>query len=236
LVRKSVARTAGPSGVSRKQPSESQPSGPQPSPREVPHTTALETDDVRWRLLLCGASAREVLAKIVRDDPLHLRARIGQRLVERSLLLDADRVLLRTFAHVAHAAARYQGRPELSVWLCTHVDRALEDCLREDRATVAPSEALRLLATPLRLDPSAVAAACRAFNALDAESRAAFFAFVLKREVAWTAPVAPLAQARAARTAMEQLLAPLDGEPESPPARTANARSTTVHKGARRAR
>lgn len=221
MVRNSVARSATPASAPRRQPS---------APNLTIAPPAMEADDVRWRLLLCGASAREVLAKIVREDPLHLRARIGQRLIERSLLLDADRVLLRTFAHVAHAAARYQGRPELRVWLCAHVDRAVDDCLREDGANHAPSEALRLLATPLRLDALAVAAACRAFNALEADCRAAFFAFVMKREGALIEPMAPLTQARAARTALEHLLAPLDG------ALDAVTTQVTTSRGGKRAR
>lgn len=144
-----------------------------------------EVDSTRWRLLLCGASPREVLARIVRDDPLRLRARIGARLLERCLLLDADRVLLRSFARIARGACRYQGRPDLGPWLDGHVDLALDDC-RSLRVR-APSEsqpvggAFLELARPLRLDAARLAAACALFNELDDEARRVFFRLLLRR-------------------------------------------------------
>lgn len=180
---------------------------------------AAELDEVRWRLLLCGSTPREVLARIVRDDPLRLRRRIGRRLVERSLLLDADEVLLRTLARVAHASGRYQGRPELAAWLQAHVDRAIDACLRESGAADAGHDgrgALAQLAPPLQLDPAAVARACRAFNQMDEELRNAFFRAVLARGAS-ASRSSELATARAARLALEQLLAPLDAARASLP-------------------
>lgn len=178
-----------------------------------PEAAGEDLEEVRWRLLLCGSTPREVLARIVRDDPLHLRRRIGRRLVERSLLLDADRVLLRALAHVAHASARYQGRPELAAWLLLHIDRAIDACVREP----APASGVHVqLAPPLQLDPSALALACRAFNQLDDEVRAAFFRTVLGRASGAAALGSELASARAARIALEQLLAPLDAAESAP--------------------
>ena len=182
-----------------------------------PEAGGEDLDEVRWRLLLCGSTPREVLARIVRDDPLRLRKRIGRRLVERSLLLDADRVLLRALAHVAHASARYQGRPELAAWLVLHVDRAIDECVREPEPAAGVHAQL---APPLQLDPSALVLACRAFNQLDDEVRAAFFRTVLGRAGGAAASGSELAAARAARIALEQLLAPFDAAaPAVPPAK-----------------
>lgn len=181
--------------------------GPAFTDQPPPQLAGADLDEVRWRLLLCGSTPREVLARIVRDDPLRLRRRIGRRLVERSLLLDADRVLLRALAHVAHAAARYQGRPELAAWLLVHIDRAIDACVRAE-ASAAGLHAQ--LAPPLQLDPSALALACRAFNQLDDEVRAAFFHTVLGRGCGSPSRGSELAAARSARIALEQLLAPFD--------------------------
>jgi len=173
---------------------------------------APETDSTRWRLLLCGATPREVLARIVRDDPLRLRARIGARLLERCLLLDADRALLRAFARIARAASRYQGRPDLGPWLDAHVDLALDDCRASGgqgrQATPSAAGAFLEFARPLRLDPERLVAACAGFNGLDDEARRAFFRFVLDRPAGMGATTrAPLpVELAAVRRALEPFL------------------------------
>ena len=174
---------------------------------------SMDGESMRWRLLLCGASPREVLARIVRDDPLRLRARIGARLLERCLLLDADRALLRAFARIARAACRYQGRPDLGPWLDGHVDLALDDCRKADaRATSEPrgaTGAFLELSRPLRLDPARLGAACALFNELDDEARRVFFRLLLRRpagEDAVRKAPAP-AELAAARRALEPFLA-----------------------------
>ena len=171
------------------------------------------TEGVRWRLLLCGATPREVLARIVRDDPLRLRARIGVRLLERCLLLDADRVLLRAFARIARAAGRYQGRPDLGPWLDGHIDQALEDCrVSNTEAAVRPQPAggaFHELARPLRLDAARLAVACARFNERDDEARRAFFQLVLRRPATThTPPAVPgMAELEALRRALEPFIA-----------------------------
>lgn len=163
---------------------------PTPSSSTSSASSALQSQQIegeatRWRLFLCGATPREVLARIVRDDPLRLRARIGARLVARCLLVDADRVLLRAMARIARAAGRYQGRPDLVQWLDGHIDLALQDC-RPSSSRLLPEHSLShgafaALARPLGLDPAQLALACARFNELDDEARRAFFQLVLRR-------------------------------------------------------
>ncbi len=82
-----------------------------------------------WRVLLAGASPREVLARLTSGDPLALRGVVAARLSEQALLLDADRVWLRAVARVARFSTRYRGEPALERWLCGQVDDAILDCL-----------------------------------------------------------------------------------------------------------
>lgn len=163
----------------------------------------------RWRALFAGASPREILARIVPEDPLGMRAIVARRLQERSLLLDADRVHLRSLALCARWAPRYQGQPELADWLARLVDQAIAEVVSEEqedarelpsdalpperahgdpagdatasvRASREPEGAFETLARPLGLDARAMRAACRAFNRLPECDRGAFFDLLLR--------------------------------------------------------
>src|SRR5262245_65775730 len=77
---------------------------------EGPRATAVER--ARLDELILTGSAREVLARIVPDDPLGLRARVGTCLRARALLCDAERVLLKAQAECAARAPAWRGAPE----------------------------------------------------------------------------------------------------------------------------
>jgi hypothetical protein len=128
--------------------------------------------------LLTG-SAREVLARIVPDDPLGLRARIGACLRARALLCDAERVLLRAQAEGALRAPAWRGEPELEIWLAERVEDALAALLVEPAPERECLEGFALFATPLALDARALASGCARFNRLPHEQREAFVALVL---------------------------------------------------------
>lgn len=150
--------------------------------------------DLRWRttvapgaacvheLLLTG-TAREVLARILPEDPLGLRARLAARVRERALLLDLDAVLLRALALCSLHAATWRGEPELERWLEVRVEESLAAVLAEDPEDTR-GEPLTPVAAPLALDPRALARACARFNRLAFEQREAFFALVLDGVVA----------------------------------------------------
>src|SRR5687767_2341511 len=61
---------------------------------------------VDWRVILAGASPREVLARLMNGDPLGLAVVVEQRLRVHAYLLDADRVFLRAAARCARLAVR----------------------------------------------------------------------------------------------------------------------------------
>jgi len=137
-----------------------------------------ESGATRARELLRG-TAREILARIVPDDPLRLRAAAGRRIVERALLCDVERVCLR--AQVLCALAGWDGTGDFERWRAERVDEALAAVLAEDRSALEQErvEPLTPFAAPLALDARALASACARFNALALEERRAFHALVL---------------------------------------------------------
>jgi len=178
--------------------------------------TRADRSSVDWRTLLSGASPREVLARLVANDALQLRRRIGELLAERCYVLDADAVFLRAVARVSRFSTRYRGEPPLDDWLRSQIDDAIGDCLMRERATPPnapcdepedPGSAFTEFARPLGLDPMRMRAACAALNALGFEERAAFFSLVLDRqpleESAARAQRTPTEWARAARRALD---------------------------------
>ncbi|MEM7306725.1 MAG: hypothetical protein AAF682_08645 [Planctomycetota bacterium] len=160
--------------------------------------------------LLARGGPREILARIVPDDPLELRARVARRARERALLLDVDRACLRTMALCAARAVRYRGRPRLDLWLRARVEEVLDGLLDEERQGVAPpspageppaAEAVRAaggLAARFDLAPDALAAGCARFHRLSFADRDAFLRLVVE--------AAPLdATARALGTSATEL-------------------------------
>lgn len=183
----------------------------------------------RWRTLFAAASAREILARIVPDDPLGVRAVVARRLHDQALLADADRVHLRSLALVARWAPRYQGEPDFAVWLERIVDRALVEIVGDDLdeapvpavvntpgATAPSSEPESCIvasARALGLSAERLRSACRAFNRAPTDERRAFFELVLRarplQDVARESGRSAVELARLARRALDTLLAPV---------------------------
>ncbi|MDZ4774575.1 MAG: hypothetical protein SGI72_15720 [Planctomycetota bacterium] len=153
--------------------------------------SALACRQRSWREWLAGGSSREVLARIVQEDPLGVREHVARALRDGCYLLDGQRVALRCFALVARHAVRYRGRPDLDEWLQILAREAVCAILRDDseaerRAVVTGrdpgrehGEAFGALARPLGLDSDAMGRACLAFNRLPCADRGAFFALVI---------------------------------------------------------
>jgi hypothetical protein len=111
----------------------SHPIGCETAARASPDTAVAEDlTGATWRQWLACGSPREVLARIVHEDPLGVREQVAHALRNGAWLIDADRVLLRTFALVSRHALRYRGRPEVDVWIRALADEAITAILRED--------------------------------------------------------------------------------------------------------
>jgi DNA-directed RNA polymerase specialized sigma24 family protein len=177
-----------------------------------------------WRKLLTG-TPREVLARLVQDDPLGVREKVASHLKAEALLLDSDRVHLRVIARVSRFAGRYRGRPELPAWIESAVAEAVDELLREDHesdgsapaAGAASPDAFAALAPPLGFDPGALRKACAAFNRLPFADRSAFLELAVAGrsldEVARAAAESATEVARRARRGLEVLLARAIGPP-----------------------
>ncbi|MCC6406329.1 MAG: hypothetical protein IT453_04115 [Planctomycetes bacterium] len=188
---------------------------PESSPKAAPRTSRRAAD---WRALFHAHDSREVLARLMHDDPLALRARVAARLAQRAYLLDVDRALLRSFARTARAALGYRGEPQLEAWLDERIDEALADLLSEDHEAERAGAALderqatvfATLGRPLGLAPAELRAACVQFNRLPAADRRAFQALVIQGrtldELAHERRESASDAARAARRGLEALL------------------------------
>jgi len=188
--------------------------------------------DDEGALLLTG-SAREVLARLLVDDPLRLGERAAALLAARALLLDAERLRLAALVLCALRAREWRGRPALGRWLEERLEEALADALAEDeepprerphgrerdgrerdgRERDGRAGSWAELGTSVGLDGRELRAGCARFNRLPREQREAFFALVLEG-------ASPDAESRArgltltefarrARAALEALRAPL---------------------------
>jgi len=133
-------------------------------------------EDRRARLLALGTPA-EVLARIVPEDALGLRARLADHLARRALLADVERLLLRAQALCALHAPAWRGVPELEQWLEARVGEAVDALLAEDAGTLP-------VPLPPALDAAAFGRACARFNRLPYECRDAFVALVLEGDAA----------------------------------------------------
>jgi hypothetical protein len=180
-----------------------------------------------WRALFDAADSREVLTRLMRDDPLGLRGRVAARLLQRAYLLDVDRALLRSFARTARAAHGYRGDPPLGAWLDERIDEALADLLIEDHEAAragAPVDerqaaVFATLGRPLGLAALELRSACVAFNRLPAGDRAAFHALAIRGrtldELARERDESASDTARAARRGLDALLGATSA-PEQP--------------------
>jgi len=145
-----------------------------------------------------------VLARLLDGDPLGLRSRVGERLGQRRLLIDAEAAHLRTLARIAQRLARKRGRGlarnPTDRWLRERVDEAIDSLLDEAEPGVPGS--------PVRTVPSA--RACAEFNRLPRVTRESFFQLVLEGrsldELARTSPHSAPDLARRARRALQIFL------------------------------
>lgn len=185
-----------------------------------------------WRQILHGGGPREILARIVPDDPLGVRAIVARRLEAQALLVEADRAHVRGLALIARWAPRYDGQPELDVWLEHLVDQALAEIAGDDVADVGSDataacashggahDAFETLSRPLRLQASSLRAACLRFNRLPLQERRAFFELVLRHrsldEVAREAGRSAIEVARQARRALDLFAGAASAPPPSP--------------------
>jgi DNA-directed RNA polymerase specialized sigma24 family protein len=211
-----------------------------------------DTGAVAWRQWLAGGSSREVLARIVQEDPLGVREHVARALRDGAYLMDSQRVALRCFALVARHAIRYRGRPDLQEWLQALAREAICAILRDDgeaeRKPIVPGHepgrehgtAFAALARPLGLEPDAMGRACLSFNRLPQADRAAFVALVIAgrplEELVRAHGESATDIARRARRGLDTILAAAAAPAPDAPAHIPPAPGAPTHKDTRKPR
>ena len=126
----------------------------------------------------------KILEWILDGDPLELEARCREHLERNALLLDPERLFLRSAAVVANSARRYDGRPALQQWLMLQLEIAFQQLRREDLIAALSGEPIEVeqridhayLIGLLGLSPEDARHAALVFNALPERVRHAWWA------------------------------------------------------------
>lgn len=174
-----------------------------------------------WRELLVGRRPEDVLERIMADDPLRLRALAGQRIRATARFLDADRVVLRSMARIAHGVT-LDGPPDDRTWIAAEVEAALDDVQQAERSAIRALDRgadpvgtdsagpFDVLTRQLHLSGNELRRACDAFNRRTSEERSAFFALFVEScsvdDAARLCSVSVTEVARRARRALEAML------------------------------
>lgn len=137
------------------------------------------------RRILGSGTAREILAKLVRGDPLGLVGRCRLHILDQALLVDPTRLSVKTFARAAYVAALrgYHGKPALDVWLDQRMTEALEELWLDDAEQemqgTPPSEVdqpfLETVAHLTEVENELARRLCLVFNRLPLAQRRPFF-------------------------------------------------------------
>jgi hypothetical protein len=134
--------------------------------------------------LLDGSNARAILHRIFSGDPLGVEQRCVERLEARAVLMDLERLLLRTMARIARNAALGRREGPLSSWLQLQVDASIEDLMSEDldadrlnKPVEKPLDSrYAFVCEAYGLRPAKARRFCVVFNTLPDEERHAFYA------------------------------------------------------------
>jgi hypothetical protein len=164
--------------------------GDRHSQESVDGTAAREESppgSVAPRSLLTGAAPREVLKRLIEGDPFGLEARARDYLAETALMLDVERLYLRTAARIAYASYDAEAITSVSGFLRECMEVAAEDLLSDDleaqrcSAPVEPTDArFSFLAESLGVRPEVARKACVVFNGLPPIVRRAYWALVVE--------------------------------------------------------
>jgi hypothetical protein len=136
--------------------------------------------------LLSGQSPREILARLIEGDPFHVAERCTARLRDRALLIDTERLTLRSMARIAYAGFLHRADLPLHTLLTSCIDRAIEDLMREDReeerAQLLPVDhRYGFVSQALGIEPGLARRACIVFNSLPTPQREVAWAVMVER-------------------------------------------------------
>ncbi|MCK6445779.1 MAG: hypothetical protein L6Q99_05250 [Planctomycetes bacterium] len=139
----------------------------------------------RW---LRGKSAKEIFERLLAAKELELGARVAARLESRAVLLDPERTLMRSIAHIARRARVYEGDPPLEEFLQDGVDRGIDDLIEEDveaersQTPIADETRYQAVCAVLGSQASDARRICVVLNTQADELRHAAFAVLVQRK------------------------------------------------------
>lgn len=162
---------------------------------DAPAASALDSanayrSDTDWRHVLRKGVPSDIIARLTNGDPLELTRRCAIRARARAHLVDLDRLVHRTIAHLGIVGPIYDGEPPLDAWLDECIDHAIDQLLREDtleeregRTAIDSWDArYSFLTLMVAVPPRFTRRACVTFNSLAPENRLAFFKLVIECE------------------------------------------------------
>ncbi len=137
-------------------------------------------------MLLRGDSPRKILERLTHGDALGIGPRTIDRLGDVGYLLDAERLMARVFARVAHDADLYEDE-SFGEWLDVRIDKSIRELVREDREEERRGELpdpndvrYQFLTELLGLEAGLCRRASIAINDLDEPTRIAFTAVAMR--------------------------------------------------------
>jgi hypothetical protein len=146
--------------------------------------------DYPGRKILGAGTPRKVLQLLTDGDPLEIGPRCQERIEERAVFVDWERLWLRSLAHIALLAPRYKGKPKLDLFLAEGIDVAIGDLIREDReedrkgvpVTTPWDPRYAFVSEQVGMEPGLARTACIRFNGLPRGVRSTYFAVALQKK------------------------------------------------------
>lgn len=152
-----------------------------------PHSSRGDGEDFPGARWLQGNSATEIFERLLSADELELGARVAARLESRAVLIDPERSLLRSLAHIARRARVYRGEPPFDEFLVSCIDRGIDDLIDEDveaersGAPLADESRYQAVCAALGSRASDARRICVVLNTQHDELRHAAFAVLVRR-------------------------------------------------------
>jgi hypothetical protein len=144
-----------------------------------------EREEAGRSILLSGGKPDTIYARLSTGDSLRLHERGTQRVRQRWLLIDPERLFEHSLFRVAQAAPLLTREAPFDAWLTDRIDAAIADVLRQDQEAVLSGAAswqeehYAFLEEWMNLEPLEAMRASVRFNGLAEPARRAFFALLV---------------------------------------------------------
>jgi hypothetical protein len=168
---------------------EATPLPPQFIPRDADSKSVGDADtdsSIDLQRAIGGDSPHEILERMVKGDPLGVEERCHRILRERALLIQPERLALRSMAKIAVFGFTRRGQSFPTTVIDSIIESAITDLIREDseqeRAGLPSSgEMYGQVSGALGIEPGLARRTCVVFNSMPFLSRRVFWATLVER-------------------------------------------------------